>query len=399
MKLDKNEDFSQGLHIKSKGGDDKIRIDPNVDVTVTVEGGRGRDKIEALGSGNTHVYGGAGDDDITLGSGVGYAEGNNGNDNLKGGTGKSVMYGNNGNDRMFSGPGSKGTFSYMDGGKGKDVIVSESPFNLVHGGPDEDLMIGKAPTTFYTGRGRDIVLSAFAGDKIYADAGDRISRIPGSTLKQVTISNAGNKGLNIEGSEKFKQRTQDDLEFLRNSPTAQKVLTELDKAAKRNGSPVNIKETLEGSPNYSFVNDFTKKMDSELKDYDGIEETAPLGFITNNVSGSVATDANIHHNHKIFFNDDDTPPIVGLFHELAHAYNGANGTLLGGTTPAGEDAFPEPNLERQAIGLETNAPAFDFDNDPATPLTTTNPKPFTENALREETGFPLREKVYVIPSE
>ena len=387
LKINNHEDYPEDLHIKAKGGDDQIRVDPRMTLPITIEGGRGRDRIEALGSGQTRVYGGAGDDDITLGSGDSYAEGNSGNDRMQGGTGKTVMYGSNGNDVMFSGPGSKGTFSYMDGGNGNDIMVSQSPINLMHGGPGEDLMYGKGPTTFYTGRGRDTVFSNDASDKIYTDAGDHIFRVAGSTLTQVKISNAGNKGLNIEGSDKFTQQTQDDLEFLRNSPTAQKMLTELDQAAERNGSPVNIRETTY-RPNYSFANDFTRETDKQLKEYDELLESSQIGFIHANTKGAVATGATIHSNPAFIFQE---PPILGLYHEMAHAYNGANGTFLPGQTQKDGMENPEPNMERQAVGLETDAPAFDFDNDPSTPATTTNPNPFNENALREETGFARRE--------
>ena len=389
LKLNNHENYPEELHIKSKGGNDKIKVDPSVTVPITIEGGRGNDQIEALGSGLTAVYGGAGNDDITLGSGAGYAEGNSGDDKMKGGTGKSVMYGNAGRDQMFSGAGSKGTFSYMDGGAGDDFMISESPFNVMHGGPGQDFMYGRGPTTFYTGRGRDTVFANDARDKVYADAGDRVCRVPGSTLRPVTISDAGNKGLNIEGTDKFRQRTEDDLEFFRNSPTAQKMLTELDQAAERNGAPVTIKETLTRS-NYSFANAFTRETDKQLKDYDDISESTQLGFIHDNTKGSVATSATIHSNPRIIFTPTPIPPIVDLYHEMAHAYNGANGTSLPGTTTRPDLEFPEPNSERQAVGVETDAPAFDFDNDRATPPTTTNPKTFTENALREEMGFPLR---------
>jgi dipeptidase D len=35
---------------------------------------------------------------------------------------------------------------------------------------------------------------------------------------------------------------------------------------------------------------------------------------------------------------------------------------------------------------------FDFDNDPSTPPTSTNPAPFTENSLNHEMGTPLRQR-------
>ncbi|NNA97674.1 MULTISPECIES: M91 family zinc metallopeptidase [Pseudomonas] len=388
LKINNHEDYPEQLHIKSKGGDDHIRVDPRVTIPITIEGGRGNDRIETLGSGATRVYGGAGDDDITLGSGDSYAEGNSGNDKMRGGTGKTVMYGNNGADLMFSGPGSKGTFSYMDGGTGNDTMIGASPLNLMHGGPGEDLMYSIGPTTFYTGRGRDTVLANHTSDRIYADAGDRVARVAGSTLRQVRINDAGHKAFKIEGSDKFKQQTQDDLEFFRNSPTAQTMLTELDQAAELNGSPVTIRETGD-RPNYSFRNNLTREYDKQLKEYDDLAESPLLGFIQGQAKGSVATGAAINNNPGLIVEE---PPVISLYHEMAHAYNGAHGTLLPGQTN------DEPNLERQAVGLETNAPAFDFDNNPRTPPTTTNPKPFTENALREETGFPRRNS-YIQPAE
>lgn len=388
LKINNHESYPEELHIKSKGGDDHIRVNPRVTIPITIEGGKGRDRIEALGSGDTRVYGGAGNDNITLGSGNGYAEGNDGNDTMKGGSGIAVMYGNNGNDTMSSGTGSEGTFSYMDGGNGNDTMVSESPMNVMHGGPGDDLMTGKAQTVFYTGRGRDRVNSYNANDTIYAKKYDLVTSIPGTRYKKVNISNAGHKALKIEGSSKFKQQTQDDLEFFRNSPTAQKMLSELDRAAERNGSPITIRETTV-RPNYTFTNNFTREHDKQLKEYDDLAESPQLGFIHGNTKGSVATGAKIHNNPGLIFRE---PPVISLYHEMAHAYNGANGTFLPGKTA------DEPNPERQAVGVETNAPAFDFDNDPSTPPTTTNPNPFNENALREETGTARRD-AYFPPDE
>ncbi|MBK3438390.1 hypothetical protein JJD70_17580 [Pseudomonas sp. MF7448] len=44
------------------------------------------------------------------------------------------------------------------------------------------------------------------------------------------------------------------------------------------------------------------------------------------------------------------------------------------------------------VGIPTDATPFDFDNNPNTPATNVNPYPFTENALREEMGVPLRDR-------
>lgn len=42
------------------------------------------------------------------------------------------------------------------------------------------------------------------------------------------------------------------------------------------------------------------------------------------------------------------------------------------------------------MGLENTGRPFDFDGDPSTEPTTSNPKPLTENTLNEEMGVPLR---------
>lgn len=312
-------------------------------IPVTTEGGNGRDRIQALGSGDTRVYGGAGNDNITLGSGSSYAEGN-------------------------------------------DSMTGESPTNMMHGGRENDWMYGKTQTTFYTGRGRDTVISSHAKDNIFFKDRDTVSNTSDVKRTKFTISNAGHEAFRVDGSNNFKQQTQDDLEFFRNSPTAQKMLTELEQAAKRNDSPVTIRETRHLTE-YSHANEFARERDKQLLGYDDILNSPRLGFIHDNTKGNVATGAAIHSNPALIWE----PPIFGLYHEMAHAYNGANGTFLPGQTQKDGMENPEPNLERQAVGLETDAPAFDFDNAPSTPPTTTNPKPFSENALREEAGFARRE--------
>ena len=84
-------------------------------------------------------------------------------------------------------------------------------------------------------------------------------------------------------------------------------------------------------------------------------------------------------------------PVVVLYHEMSHAYNGVTGTFQPGTyRGTGPDSGNVPNAERQAVGLETSAAPFDFDGDPSTPATTHNPIGLTENGIRRELGLPDR---------
>src|SRR5690606_41253129 len=57
----------------------------------------------------------------------------------------------------------------------------------------------------------------------------------------VLSSEAGLKGVRLEGSESFVQRVEADLEMLRASPNGQQMLAEFDKAAA-NGNIVTIRE-------------------------------------------------------------------------------------------------------------------------------------------------------------
>jgi len=89
-------------------------------------------------------------------------------------------------------------------------------------------------------------------------------------------------------------------------------------------------------------------------------------------------------------------PLASLYHELCHAYNYVTGTVFSGTTPEqlypGMPAHQTANEELQAIGLPADFPPFDFDKDPLTPPTNTNPPPYTENGILQELGLPLRKR-------
>ena len=88
--------------------------------------------------------------------------------------------------------------------------------------------------------------------------------------------------------------------------------------------------------------------------------------------------------------------VPSLYHELCHAYNTVTGSRLPGFSEDGEDGNKPrlmiANIELQAVGLPTQAMPFDFDHDPSTPPTNTNPAEFTENGIREELGMPPRKQ-------
>lgn len=370
------------LHIKTRGGDDNIKIDAAVRLPVTVEAGEGDDRVQA-GGGATRLFGGKGNDHLQLGSGAGYAEGNDGNDTLVGGTGNAIMYGNNGNDRLYAGAGLPTKKSHLDGGTGADQLYAGNGHTVMNGGLGDDVLVGHDRTTFYSGKGKDTIWSAHQDDRIYAKASDRLLGASAAQSTVVTPNEAGKEGFDIHGTPDEKQRIEDDIELLRSSPTGQKMLTEMDAAARRNGASVPIQraeQTLyELNPTIPIA-PRQKKPEAEGGHHvhNGVRGRPVTNSVINNDPAS-------RHDNPVF----QGTPITNLYHEMAHAYNGATGSFLSGTTEEQiGDKKPQQilNVERQAVGLPSDAEPFDIDNDPLTPPTSTNPPPFTENALREEMG-------------
>ena len=341
--------------IKTHGGNDSIVIDPAVKERIRVEAGSGDDYVRA-GSGETRVLGGSGNDCIWLGSGVGYAQGDDGDDTLISGAGPSALYGNDGNDKIYAGYCVNSPRTYMDGGRGDDKLYSKTGKTVMHGGQGNDLMVSAGHSHIYTGTGTDTVETAGA-DTIFSQGKNNIT--PGTTSKVVEVaeSSAGSKAFVIKGSAEFKRRVQDDIDFLNASPTGQKMLAKMDATA---------------NPEIKI---------SEL-DMD-------WGYFE-------ALDRSIGYNPSFNAQVIGAEPVVVLFHEMAHAYNvSTNSTLPGYTRVGNGEPGLEPNIERQAVGLWTNAEPLDFDNDPSTPSTSTNPVEFSENGMRAEIGIPLR-KAYSI---
>ena len=382
---------TQPLRIKTHGGNDCVLIDPLVENTIRVEAGDGDDYVRA-GAGDTSLYGGAGNDLLKLGSGHGVAFGNEGDDLLIAGTGHGVLKGNNGDDRLQAGKGSANRRLFMDGGNGHDfMIVTANDTRIpviMHGGQGENLIVAMGPATIYSGRDKNIIRSDDDNTVIYAKPSDEVHRTPGSTRVHTQPNEAGKSGYVVEGSAEFVQNVEDDLELLRMSRQGKRMLGTADAAAKRNDSPVRITELTEDNGSYYFNSVAIRNQLSTDRSLDELTPAA-FGYITHQQRGDVATGAQIDYNPS-FSPDENSAPINVLYHEMAHAYNGASGTFFQGSTAIPENPTGESNLERQAVGLPTIALPFDFDGQRATEPRTTNPRPFTENALRKEMRRPLR---------
>ncbi len=365
----------QELTIRTGGGDDVIEVAANVTVNIVADTGDGADRIDIAGGGENRVDAGAGNDHVILsGSGRNDVFGGSGDDVVQGGGGVDVIHGGDGNDSIDGGAGR----NFLEGGAGDDTIRSRGTGDMVSGGTGDDV-IHAAPgaSAVYAGAGRDTIEGAGDGTTVYAAIGDLVNAATGTrpTVVNVEIDPQAGASLRIEGSDAFVQRVQAEIDFLRSSPNGQRMLAEFDATAAGTGNTVTIKELSNEHNGYA------------MPAGDGV--TWPDVQITNGVAGP-GVQTEIRYNPS-FHMDAFPAPVVVLYHEMSHAYNFVNGTLQPGNYN-GPDAADRgiSNSERQAVGLETTAPAYDFDGDPATPPTTANPDHLTENGLRGELGLPDR---------
>ena len=365
----------QELTLRTGGGDDVIEVAANVTVNIVADTGAGEDKVDIAGRGDNRIEAGAGNDRVTLsGGGRNDVAGGSGDDVIQGGSGVDVIHGGDGADSIDGGAGR----NFLEGGAGNDTIRSRGVGDMVSGGLGDDLLhAATGASAIYAGAGRDTIEGAGDRTTVYAQIGDLINSATGArpTVVNVEIDAAAGSSIRVQGSDAFVQRVEAELEFLRSSPNGQRMLAEFDATAASKGNTVTIKELSNEHNGYAMpAND---------------DATWPDVQITNGVAGpGVQTD--IRYNPS-FHMDAFPAPVVVLYHEMSHAYNFVNGSLQPGNY-SGPDAADRgiSNSERQAVGLETTAPAFDFDGDAATPPTTANPDHLTENGLRGELGLPDR---------
>ncbi|WP_439864266.1 M91 family zinc metallopeptidase [Pseudomonas antarctica] len=381
---------SQTLVLDTQGGNDRIHIEDNVIVPVFVYTGEGDDRVFNAAR-IASVYTGPGDDFIAVLNGKCHVEAGDGNDEVHGYQGTHMtVYGGPGSDDISGGDGS----CFIDGGEGDDHILGGRGPNILSGGPGNDrIKAGPASNVIYTGDGLNEVTQLKADDVTYFNFKsnltvncalmmhpDTLPDLPQGQLASHAIhlepKPLAHSGITIQGSAPFIARVNDDLRLLLGSPTGQRLLAELERATLASGRPITIHEFYP-EPNGLFAPD---------------PASANWPFIHNNQPGRPS------YGGSIWYNTTDiipgTPSIINLFHELCHAYNNISGTVLRGESLDGIDGTKPrdlvPNSELQAVGLPTTAQPFDFDRDPSTPPTNTNPPAFSENGLRKELGLPPR---------
>jgi Ca2+-binding RTX toxin-like protein len=312
------------------GGDDVISAGGGAD---TVDGGDGEDRLAGNG----------GDDTLFGGDSADHLDGGSGDDRLDGGEGGDVLYGLSGRDTLIGGAGG----DYLEGGTGDDVLDGGTGQDVLSGGRGDDVLIGGAgDDVVYSGAGADSVLGGEGRDTLYGQGEDTAAGVEQLVAVQ---SSAGLDGfVRIEGDAEYVERVQADLDLLSASPDGRQMLAGL----QATGAPLVIRP--------------------ELGDNGHATPGPPAAVLYNPAWGDV---------------HDGRPPVVTLFHELAHVYDFTHGTFnpqaYNGASGRDVDGYGNPvtNYERQATGLP-----IDDDGDPVTAnrIDPRHPVQLTENGLRAE---------------
>jgi hypothetical protein len=380
----------QALVFITQGGTDVVQIDDGIESPIIVDSGEGDDFIISAAP-FAHFSTGPGDDSVTVFQGSSHIETGPGDDMIQAKFDAYITaYGGPGDDEIVA-----GGASFIDGGAGNDAIVGGKGHSILSGGPgDDNIEAGASSNVIFAAEGRNEVTLLKPDDMTYhsllselaiklptsPEEWDRVNAFaegqPATGNLQIEPGDIQASGIAVSGSTAFVERINDDLRLLHSSPTGQKLLAVLHQATLESGIPISINELTSG-----FSSEFIAD-----------PATRDSAFIEDGQRGTPS------YGGQIWLSTADIQPhepsIIQLFHELCHAYNHVTGTRLHGISEQGADGnrarVRVSNQELQALGLPTSAAPFDFDHDPDTAPTTTNPEPFSENGLRRELGLPLR---------
>lgn len=350
----------QELVVRGGAGNDTVTVPPGNLVNLTIAGGAGNDRIHG-GDGDDRILGldgadeidaGGGADRVSGGAGHDYLNGQGGDDTLAGRGGRDTLYGLDGQDRLLGGADQ----DYLEGGRGNDTLLGGTGNDILSGGDDDDRIRGEGgDDVTYAGRGADQVAGGEGNDTVFAESAD--TSVDVERTVTVTVGD-GVGGIRIEGSPDFVSRVEADLQMLAASERGQQMVADL-------------QSHVASGPDTLTIREYHNPADPN-----------------NSTASTDGTHSVINYNTRL---DDfrGAPPVVVVYHELAHVYDYMNHTF-DGTPYSGNDTTDHGirQGERQATGLP-----IDHDHDPATPevLDPRHDFDLTENGLRGEMGLPNRD--------
>ena len=136
------------LTIKAGAGDDRVFVDPNVDVPIRVDAGRGNDRVINQANG-ARIDGGAGDDHLINFSSATHVRGGQGNDTVNSHGIFNTLEGGAGRDDIYS----RGDADFVSGGAGNDKLNAWGSGNLIRGGRGNDYGFAFGPNNAVLGDG------------------------------------------------------------------------------------------------------------------------------------------------------------------------------------------------------------------------------------------------------
>ncbi|WP_412461888.1 M91 family zinc metallopeptidase [Pseudomonas sp. SC11] len=318
------------VRVRTGDGDDQVIVESSLDRHTVIESGDGNDDIQ--------VHGPA-PDAQALDAG-------------------SVMVDAGGGDDRVVVQGLRQV--EIDGGAGNDVLRSGAAYSLLYAGPGEDcLEVEAGKGTLEALHGSNRVSTGKQDDRIYGDPARIIAESGFSApllypLQDAQLPPEYVAAFKIKGDAHYVDQVTRQLTMLRASPSASVLLDRL--VAQQMTITIKPCEALDNA----FASYDLNLGDPRMRD---------------GVRGDRLRYCEVHYNPLA--QRLDTPSLVMLYHELCHAWNYATGSVT-------------DNVERLAVGLDNPGSMFDYDDDPTTPDTDTNPPPFNENALRFELGLPPR---------
>lgn len=318
------------VRVRTGDGDDQVIVESSLDRHTVIESGDGNDDIQVHGPAPDAQALDAGSVTVDAGGG---------------------------DDRVFV----QGLRQVeIDGGAGNDVLRSGAAYSLLYAGPGEDcLEVEAGKGTLEALHGSNRVSTGKRDDRIYGDPARIIAESGFSApllypLQDAQLPPEYVAAFKIKGDAHYVDQVTRQLTMLRASPSASVLLDRL--VAQQMTITIKPCEALDNA----FASYDLNLGDPRMRD---------------GVRGDRLRYCEVHYNPLA--QRLDTPSLVMLYHELCHAWNYATGSVT-------------DNVERLAVGLDNPGSMFDYDDDPTTPDTDTNPPPFNENALRFELGLPPR---------
>jgi Ca2+-binding RTX toxin-like protein len=439
---------SQAEHItvRAHGGDDEVRVDPDVQINVTVAGGDGNDSITGGGgadtldggAGDDTIVGGngsdkivaaAGDDTVDAGAGNDTVDGGEGADTVKTGDGDDAINGGAGDDKIDSEAGrdtvnagagddrvraGEGNDTvdggegddYVDGATGHDTLRGSNGADTLYGGDGDDIVDGGAGKDYLDGYlgddvisggdGDDVISGGQGGDTLFGDQGNDIVYTGKGRDFVGDLDGTNTVYYQGEDSVVVNQATRD------NAKSAIVEVADVPDNIVIEGSPefqARMRadlETLAASPTGQHMLKEIDKQGDGWRIFGGDNKLTirELDIENGKGGGQFGGDGYAEINPAFHLDGDDgrVPPIAVLYHELGHARaamsdNWAGGEFHDDADPSNPDTGIN-NAERQAVGL-----TIDHDNDPTTPaiIDPNTPAELTENAIRAEMGYGPRE--------